>query len=176
MGPFPKADLFGVVSLKSELAWRLAPGILAPIEIHAPGAPEGEGGTTGFEVLPLACAGAAASGMRGTEGQLANCSLEAPEPLAKWPRVAHSLFIEATAAAGRVAELGERFGDLSVQAVSQGARHALPDQDDHDDDGILTAVSHTLLHQAHDLLGLAAASDHLARRRTGKPGVEGGKP
>ena len=45
---FEVSYLSGVVSQQLELAWDLAPGELAAVVVHAPGAAEGEGGSAGF--------------------------------------------------------------------------------------------------------------------------------
>lgn len=54
------AHLLGVVPREAELAWCLAAGVLAAVEVHAPGTAEGEGGTAGVGVFALAGAGPAA--------------------------------------------------------------------------------------------------------------------
>lgn len=55
-------NLFGVVSMQSELARGFASSILASIEVHAPGAAKREGSSTGIWVLPLACTGSTVKG------------------------------------------------------------------------------------------------------------------
>lgn len=59
--PWSSAHLLGVVPCKAELARRLAAGVLAAVEVHAPGTAKGEGGAAGAGVLALASAGPAAT-------------------------------------------------------------------------------------------------------------------
>lgn len=76
--------LFGIVPREAELARCLAPGILAAVEVHAPGTAEGEGGTAGVGVFALASAGPAA---RYNTGQAYRCGLfvnVVPAPAEDW--------------------------------------------------------------------------------------------
>lgn len=49
--------LLGVLALQPELAGPLAAGVLAAIEVHAPGAAKGEGSAASVRVLSLTCTG-----------------------------------------------------------------------------------------------------------------------
>lgn len=49
--------LLGPIPLQPEFAWQFTPGVLAAIEVHTPGASEGERSTRLFRVLALACTG-----------------------------------------------------------------------------------------------------------------------
>ena len=61
--------LFGALALQAELAGDLAAGVLAAVEVHTPGAAEGEGRATGLRVPALARARPAAGGDRGRKAQ-----------------------------------------------------------------------------------------------------------
>lgn len=76
-------------------------------------------------------------------------------------RTFYSLVIEATAAAGGVAILGDAFCEVAVQHVSHGARNPFPGQNEDDDDSVGTVMASALSHQAQQFLLLAATTDHL---------------
>jgi len=78
-------------------------------------------------------------------------------PAARWDL----LVVQAAAAAGGVAVLGEGVGELLVQRVAQRAGDALPGQDQDDDDGVLAMVAGPVPHQAQQLLLLVVSPDHL---------------
>lgn len=62
--------LLGVLALQPELAGPLAAGVLAAVEVHAPGAAKGEGGAARVRVLSLTCTGSSEGGdSESTSGQ-----------------------------------------------------------------------------------------------------------
>lgn len=76
-------------------------------------------------------------------------------------KICHSLIVESTAAAGGVAKLGECLSDILVELIGKEAWHALPCQDDNNNDSVGTMVPCPMAHQTQQLLLLAAAPDHL---------------
>lgn len=63
--------LLWVVSLQAELAWYFAPGELAAVEIHTPGAAEGKGSAArvGVQTLTRTCSAAEMKERMGDEEQ-----------------------------------------------------------------------------------------------------------
>lgn len=88
-----------------------------------------------------------------------------PHPSLSPGAVAHSdlLVVQAAAAAGGVAVLGEGVGELLVQRVTQRAGDAFPGQDEDDDDSVLAVVTGPVPHQAEQLLLLVVSPDHLEK-------------